>query len=712
MTDPSVRPTRGLQYERLASPTHIRLLRRLGSDNSGQIPCHRFEFESHNLPSSPDFTALSYTWGSCVEIGGSNENNEEQEYLVECNGQRHPVTENLFDFLNTVGQDFLWIDALCINQKDDDEKADQVSLMGQIYAAAHIVIMWLGNDTSDLDEFVFLHDKFLPELDQRGMDVYGQSLWDLAFLKEIGIDSVEQWQSYWLAYFRFYRRRRFFSRAWIVQEYVLGRNQIFFCGRTALHPNQMIRLSYYMTGSAWGQDIAYLDFDVPNMVLFPMEEFSGIRGTVFEEREDSRDFRVTKGGVEGVWLRRIFESVSGATTPEARWFCFLLLLVERIRSLSATDPKDKIYSILGLANLQLPKSLPPPIRPNYRLSTEEVYTSVSAQIIQSIPFLTLLSCVQELPEHRNQNLQSWVPDYSCERQCTPLVWLGGKETQSLSGDETEHTQPVPGSIYNTSLANASVPSFREICGDALVVTGAYFDRVEEVSDMLEKVSVRGGIFTLLKLCTHLDPVYTATGQPRIEALWRTMIADVDDGKCPAPDNIGECFRDFIMCILCHCLTYYRSESQLIRGGLQVLDVLHDSEPSSALPKSSEVLQRTAALHDEFQEVLRTEPNRFQTLSLFLQSRDYAYRFLSIAGQVGTNRSLYRTSNGYLGLGPCSAMEGDEIWLLRGALVPFVMRRHTNQGSIRLVGESYLHGFMQGEMLTPELEARIEKISIL
>jgi hypothetical protein len=77
-----------------------------------------------------------------------------------------------------------------------------------------------------------------------------------------------------------------------------------------------------------------------------------------------------------------------------------------------------------------------------------------------------------------------------------------------------------------------------------------------------------------------------------------------------------------------------------------------------------------------------------------------------------NRSLYRTSNGHLGLGPASTQKGDEIWLIHGALVPFVKRPHLNQEALMLVGETYLHGFMHGEMLTPELSTRVNKVHIV
>jgi len=117
-----------------------------------------------------------------MESENSGNHGDEKVYTVECNGQLCTVTKNLFDYISTIMQDFLWIDALCIIQQVIDEKAIQVSLMGQIYAAANIVIMWMGKDTSDPNEFLFLHDKSLPELDNRDIGDFKQSIWDLSFI--------------------------------------------------------------------------------------------------------------------------------------------------------------------------------------------------------------------------------------------------------------------------------------------------------------------------------------------------------------------------------------------------------------------------------------------------------------------------------------------------------------------------------------------------
>ena len=46
----------------------------------------------------------------------------------------------------------IWIDAICINQEDNDEKGQQVQSMAKIYAKASRVIVWLGRAAGDSDQ--------------------------------------------------------------------------------------------------------------------------------------------------------------------------------------------------------------------------------------------------------------------------------------------------------------------------------------------------------------------------------------------------------------------------------------------------------------------------------------------------------------------------------------------------------------------------------
>lgn len=61
------------------------------------------------------------------------------------------------------------------------------------------------------------------------------------------------------------------------------------------------------------------------------------------------------------------------------------------------------------------------------------------------------------------------------------------------------------------------------------------------------------------------------------------------------------------------------------------------------------------------------------------------------------RTLFRTRKGYLGIGAQSLRPSDEVWVLAGASVPFILRRGEDE-FYELVGEVYLHGVMHGEAL--------------
>ena len=111
------------------------------------------------LEHSPSFFALSYVWGHFSSpvhrIRCRVANSTLYEYI--------PITDNCHDALvqirNSYGRGWnasskirIWVDAICINQHDDDEKAHQIPFMEEIYGSANQVFIWLGkgNESSDI----------------------------------------------------------------------------------------------------------------------------------------------------------------------------------------------------------------------------------------------------------------------------------------------------------------------------------------------------------------------------------------------------------------------------------------------------------------------------------------------------------------------------------------------------------------------------------
>ena len=119
-----------LNFPLSLSRTLLDLLERVTPRNSDQ-PLHAYD-------------ALSYVWGSM---------DRSEKILVD--GKNFDITSNLQEALLRL-QDYrvprvLWIDAICINQGSDDEKASQIPLLAEIFARAHQVIVWLGQLEDDSD---------------------------------------------------------------------------------------------------------------------------------------------------------------------------------------------------------------------------------------------------------------------------------------------------------------------------------------------------------------------------------------------------------------------------------------------------------------------------------------------------------------------------------------------------------------------------------
>lgn len=100
----------------------------------------------------PAFNALSYTWGNWDDPKSitivNSANGEEVQF---------PVTRNLFSALRRIRRAeevviSLWVDQICINQRDEEEKGWQVRAMGNIYSLAWDVFIWFGDlDDDDLE---------------------------------------------------------------------------------------------------------------------------------------------------------------------------------------------------------------------------------------------------------------------------------------------------------------------------------------------------------------------------------------------------------------------------------------------------------------------------------------------------------------------------------------------------------------------------------
>jgi hypothetical protein len=136
------------RYSTLSSGA-IRLLRLMPPANEStertKLQCELFDYSLQDLAKGTHlYEALSYTWGG-----------EEKPYSITIEEQTLDVTTNLYAALLRLRDRsldrILWVDAICIDQSNLEERKQQVQLMAKIYSKAHRVIVWLGRGAVDTE---------------------------------------------------------------------------------------------------------------------------------------------------------------------------------------------------------------------------------------------------------------------------------------------------------------------------------------------------------------------------------------------------------------------------------------------------------------------------------------------------------------------------------------------------------------------------------
>ena len=185
------------------------------------------------------YEALSYTWGCprlvyrALNDGVEYNHAAAQRHPILCNGKVMLVAQNLFDALTQFSQRAslapiiekqvaqplsrtIWIDALCINQQDMDERNAQVELMGEIYKNATTVLVWVGprgwlTDTAmatfdTLQSIITNHRTELKSLAK--VDIFNAK-----WFTERGLWHPGDWKGFYV-----WMQHAWFRRSWIVQE--------------------------------------------------------------------------------------------------------------------------------------------------------------------------------------------------------------------------------------------------------------------------------------------------------------------------------------------------------------------------------------------------------------------------------------------------------------------------------------------------------------
>jgi hypothetical protein len=265
---------------------------------------------------------LSYAWGK-----GYIENK-----AIILNGCKFNVSATLDNALQHIRQhrkslavDHLWIDAICINQSDTPEKSEQVVHMKEIYENACQVIVWLGDERSGTTKLAATllenHIKVVPP-DEFQKVVQGTISvpegTKITAISGFGAVSVTVPPAgAWEAFGSDLMKRDWWKRMWVIQEIV-----------AAWHIPVTVMCGPYIF--SWASlELAYLYAEASSLQIIPHNQEDYATGSVY----------LPNVRWKAAYRRRL---ALGQELP-------ILEMMANNVSCEATDPRDKIYSLLGLA---------------------------------------------------------------------------------------------------------------------------------------------------------------------------------------------------------------------------------------------------------------------------------------------------------------------------------------------------------------------------
>ncbi|RMZ74940.1 hypothetical protein DV737_g5605, partial [Chaetothyriales sp. CBS 132003] len=181
------------------------------------------------------FDAVSYTWGDDRAL-----------HELTINGQSISIRKNLHDCLLQLRRNKqkrpLWVDAISISQTDLDEKARQVQMIGDIFSAAKVVLVWVGlHENGSKQLFEDIRDKSSMTGQLKG----ALGSWRTAGNKASPHSGSDEWKlRAWISFIN----RLYFSRLWIIQELALARKLVVHCGDSALDWHSLVETQAGLAG--------------------------------------------------------------------------------------------------------------------------------------------------------------------------------------------------------------------------------------------------------------------------------------------------------------------------------------------------------------------------------------------------------------------------------------------------------------------------------
>lgn len=315
----------------------------LAPGRSHEVAIHcRIKTSTLPLDESSDYEALSYTWGDTSD-----------KQPIDLDGKEFYVTKNLDGALRYLRdkrtERVLWVDAICIDQADNDEKSRQVQMMHRIYAHARKVLVWLGESDAAVQDGLRFFEKKRSKLSKRE-------------LKRIPVEIQKSLAALY--------QRAWWSRVWVVQEVFFAKEYpTIGCGHFWFSFEHALDVLYELLSSSY--DI-HSDF-----VAVPDTEATLAKLFLLRKNDSNKD------GVR-------FYSLLHATA-----------------SYDATDPRDHVLALLNMV-----KGEGNAFKPDYAMTTSAVYQQAVVSILETEAKEGKAEFLFHVVNSDSPTMPSWCIDFS------------------------------------------------------------------------------------------------------------------------------------------------------------------------------------------------------------------------------------------------------------------------------------------------------------
>lgn len=645
-------------YRPLETPQTIRLLRSRPRGADGVLVLEMFHFPLLDDASCPRFTAISYVWGD-KKLHPSK--------LV-INGRTCRVLESIYPILTRLGhhptlreESWFWIDYLCINQADVLERGSQVALMGSLYTRASRTVVWLGEEEGTStprgakDATALMHHIVDEWPWQAGTDEE-----EVTRLR----DSVssDQWQA-----LRSWMKRPWWTRVWTLQEFLLPERLIFLCGDEAIERdtwyNAIITISNY---SAVGR-VGHAAFT---------NQWTRRRLVEWRELSSSAGRRRHGAGADlGMGL---------------------VAMMAYIGFYEATDDRDRLYALLGVCT-DLDRAIVG--TPSYDLPVEEVYMRLAVNFIRQHRSLDIV-CFRGILATEQEQLPSWVPDWRCwnSRSSRPIPSMVSEPSRQHIGNfrslDWHHGQVDQTLIY---AASAGLPAEYIFSrgNTRLTCRGFIIDTIDGLGPVYQQASdanssASSSYASLVPSTSDLNtrhranPVAPGRSIAILESLVRSLSLDRAGRYLMYRANVRGYVQQLLYTALAgpaalHARQHALQEWYLANESLCVRGASISEHLSAVIP----LLQCTDA---------------FERCDLW-RAADMT------VGERSWDCRLVVTEQSHMAMAPRLARKGDVVAVLIGCSVPLILRMLEGKEEYIVVGECFIPGFMDGEVINSGRDLR-------